>query len=94
MWHQLWPMHRGYGYLQNPLDELKVAPIKTMLREAYGSITEQAGVELYVARQWHERSPQKEATLRNMRGVTGLVFSTFRHDNPGDDREGRFPGVS
>ena len=20
MWHDLWPMHRGYGYLQNYLD--------------------------------------------------------------------------
>ena len=31
MWHQLWPMHRGYGYRQNPLDNLNLSPLETLL---------------------------------------------------------------
>jgi hypothetical protein len=82
MWHQLWPMHRGYGYLQNPLDDLHLPPLETMLRDDYGPVTRRTGIALYVARQWHPRCAEDEAALRAAPGVTGLAFSTFRHDNP------------
>jgi hypothetical protein len=82
MWHQLWPMHRGYGYLQNPLDDLHFPPLETMLRDDYGPVAQHTGIALYVARQWHPRCAEDEAALRAAPGVTGLAFSTFRHDNP------------
>jgi hypothetical protein len=40
-------------------------------------------VRLYVARQWHPRSDAEERTLTGIEGVSGLVFSSFRHDNAG-----------
>jgi hypothetical protein len=90
MWHELWPMHRGYGYLQNSLDELNVPPLRTMLRDEYGPMTARTGVACYVARQWRSRSPEEEAALCAEPGVAGLVFSTFRHDNPGAITRGDF----
>jgi hypothetical protein len=41
---------------------------------------------LLVARQWQKRSAAKEDELLNLPGVQGLVFSSFRHDNPGPVR--------
>ena len=49
MWHQLWPMHRGYGYRQNPLDNLNLPPLETMLRDDYGPMAERDG---HRARSW------------------------------------------
>ena len=28
LWHQLWPMHRGYGYVQNYLDSYDMPPLR------------------------------------------------------------------
>ena len=90
MWHQLWPMHRGYGYLQNPLSDLHLPPLEAMLRTDYGPLAERTGIDLFVARQWHDRCPNTEAALVAQPGVSGLVFSTFRHDNPGSLVRGDF----
>lgn len=90
MWHHLWPMHRGYGYVQNPIDDLNLSPLPTMLRDDYGPVAARTGISCYVARQWHERSPEDEERLRASPGVTGLAFSTFRHDNPGPIARGDF----
>jgi hypothetical protein len=51
---------------------------------------ERTGVACYVARQWHERSPEQEADLRATPGASGLAFSTFRLDNPGPVKRGDF----
>jgi hypothetical protein len=83
-------MHRGYGYLQNPIDGLNLPSLQTMLREDYGPLAARTGVACYVARQWHARSPEEEAELCATPGVSGLVFSTFRHDNPGPIARGDF----
>jgi hypothetical protein len=90
MWHQLWPMHRGYGYVQNPLDDLHLPPLATMLREEYGPVAQRTGIDLYVARQWQPRCAEEEAALAAQPGVSGLAFSTFRHDNPGPVARGDF----
>lgn len=82
MWHQLWPMHRGYGYLQNALDGLNLPSLGEMLHNDYGPVVEKTGIDLFIARQWHPRCHEVEDALRAEPGVTGLVFSTFRHDNP------------
>ena len=62
MWHDLWPMHRGHGYVPT-----------------FGG----RRTKLYLARQWKKRSPDIEQSLLEHPAVDGLVFSSFRHDNPG-----------
>jgi hypothetical protein len=82
MWHQLWPMHRGTGYVQNYLDGTGLPPLVEHVASAYAPVIAGSDVELFVARQWFERSPEVEACLSSMPGVAGLVFGSFRHDNP------------
>jgi len=85
MWHDLWPMHRGYGYLQNYLDGHNMPLLLEHIDETYAPVVRApnpAGVRLYVARQWDERSEEAEAALMGHPAVSGLVFSSFRHDNP------------
>jgi hypothetical protein len=94
MWHQLWPMHRGVGYVQNYLDGAGLPPLLEHLGAVYGPEVQRTPARLLVACQWSERSEKREAELRSIRGVSGLVFSSFRHDNPeavgrGDWRAGR-----
>jgi hypothetical protein len=82
MWHPLWPMHRGYGYLQNYLDGFNLPPLRQHLEQTYAPGFAGKSTALYVARQWEERSPDEEVDLLQQSPVTGLVFSSFRHDNP------------
>jgi hypothetical protein len=82
MWHQLWPMHRGTGYVQNYLDGTGLPPLVEHVATTYAPLVAERKVELFVARQWCERSPDVEACLSSTPGVTGLVFGSFRHDNP------------
>ena len=97
MWHQLWPMHRGIGYLQNYLDGSGLPPLLDHVRCTYGPALEGRPSRLFVARQWDERDDSVERDLSSIPGVSGLVFSSFRHDNPaaiarGDWRGGRISG--
>jgi hypothetical protein len=82
MWHQLWPMHRGTGYLQNYLDGYGMPALADHLRSAYAPAVEGANTQLFVARQWCHRCADEERKLCAIPGVAGLVFSSFRHDNP------------
>jgi hypothetical protein len=82
MWHQLWPMHRGTGYVQNYLDDSSLPVLAEHVATTYAPVVAESRTELCVARQWSERSPDVEACLRATPGVTGLVFGSFRHDNP------------
>lgn len=83
MWHELWPMHRGYGYLQNYRDNFNLPPLIEHLSASYRPALGGQAVRLYVARQWDERSPPAEETLLAHPAVSGLTFSSFRFDNPG-----------
>jgi hypothetical protein len=83
MWHQLWPMHRGGGYLQNYLDGTGLPPFVEHVRDCYGPAFEGRASRLFVARQWQPRDDVVERELLATPGVGGLVFSSFRHDNPG-----------
>ncbi|HEY6359742.1 MAG TPA: hypothetical protein VIX63_01495 [Vicinamibacterales bacterium] len=83
MWHHLWPMHRGTGYLQNYLDGSGLPPIAEHVRDTYAPVLAGHATRLYVARQWSGRLPDEERALGALPGVAGLVFSSFRHDNPG-----------
>jgi hypothetical protein len=82
MWHQLWPMHRGTGYVQNYLDGTGLPELTSHLRSGYGPEVDGTGTRLFVARQWNERNAACEQELASVPGVSGLVFSSFRHDNP------------
>jgi hypothetical protein len=82
MWHQLWPMHRGLGYLQNYLDGFGMLPLSDQLDKSYYPHFIGNRSRLYVARQWDERSPSMEKKLLDAPSVCGLVFSSFRNDNP------------
>jgi len=89
MWHDLWPMHRGYGYLQNYVDGYGMRPLLEDLEETYAPFflpDKPAG--LYVARQWDKRSQTEEQALLDHPAVRGLVFSSFRFDNPGPVAKG------
>jgi len=95
MWHQLWPMHRGDGYVQNYLDGRGMPALTEHLRTTYAPAIAEGATQLFVARQWCERCTEKERDLSAVPGMTGLVFSSFRHDNPkpiaqGDWRAGAF----
>jgi hypothetical protein len=83
MWHQLWPMHRGHGYTQNYLDGTGLRSLRHQLECDYAPALSDLPARLYVARQWNTRSTNDEMSLRRSPGVDGLVFSSFRHDNPG-----------
>ena len=82
MWHQLWPMHRGKGYIQNYLTSENLPPLNQQLVSSYKPAIDGSKVDLYVARQWDERSKTEEEALLSGTAVNGLVFSSFRFDNP------------
>jgi len=82
MWHRLWPMHRGIGYVQNYLDAASLPALVEHITTTYAPAIAGTGVELFVARQWCERAPDVEARLAATPGVRGLVHGSFRHDNP------------
>ncbi len=81
MWIQLWPMHRGGGYVQDYVSGHSMAPLEQQLTEEYGPALAGKPAELYVARQWSERSPSEEQALLDHPAVSGLVYSSFRFDN-------------
>ena len=79
MWHDLWPMHRGHGYLNGS----RRTSLEEDLSRTYEPVLDGHDLGLYVARQWHERSHSEEQALLGHPVVQGLVFGSFRHDNPG-----------
>ena len=83
MWHDLWPMHRGYGYLQNYVNGVNMPGLRDHLRKTYGPVVRGRAARLFVARQWRPRNSEVEDSLLRLKSVSGLVFSSFRHDNPG-----------
>ena len=82
MWHQLWPMHRGVGYIQNYLDGSDLPLLGDQLEQIYAPVMRESVARLFVAQQWESRSADKEAKLLAKPVVSGLVFSSFRFDNP------------
>jgi hypothetical protein len=82
-WLDLWPMHRGRGYLQNYLVGRDRPPLEIDLNQNYAPVLAGHGTRLFVARQWSPRSEVEEARLLQNSTVSGLVFSSFRFDNPG-----------
>jgi hypothetical protein len=82
-WLDLWPMHRGRGYLENYLDGDGRPSLEVDLSEHYAPLLSGRNNRLYIARQWNPRSEVEERRLLENPAVSGLVFSSFRFDNPG-----------
>lgn len=83
MGHELWPMHRGEGYLQDYLTGAGLPPLLEQIEEIYApSILSLDETDLFIARQWDARDAAREAELLTSPAVSGLVFGSFRHDNP------------
>lgn len=74
-------MHRGSGYVQNYLDGHNMPPLLDHLSSDYEPVFRDQSVDLYVARQWDERSEGEEKDILAQPAVQGLVFSSFRFDN-------------
>ena len=82
MWHQLWPMHEGTGYIEDRRDATLTA-LDGLLTREYEPEIKSSNTSLFMARQWDNFSPMVESWLVSHAVVTGLVFSSFRYDNPG-----------
>lgn len=83
MWLDLWPMHPGRGYLEDYRDRRRHPTLEVDLQENYAPRIEGRSTRLYVARQWDARSRDEETGLLENPAVSGLVYSSFRFDNPG-----------
>ncbi len=84
MWHALWPMHRGYGYLQNYLNGYGMKSLEDDLTGTYGPVCDGQSAKLYIARQWQERSQTKEKELlkelsgsSNIKNIQGTDENNF-----------------
>lgn len=76
-------MHREHGYTPNYLDGWNLLPLEDDLSGSYAPVIEEADTNLYVAWQWKVRDEDYESAVSSHSEVTGLTYSTFRHDNPG-----------
>ena len=65
-------------------------PLLDHLNSDYGAAFKDQPVDLYVARQWEERSEVEERELLSHPVVKGLVCSSFRFDNPGPVARGNW----
>lgn len=83
MWIDLWPMHRGEGYVQDYRRGCGLPPLEAHVASQYGPAFRSSNTDLFVARQWRRREAKAESAILSLPGVRGLAFSTFRHDNPG-----------
>ncbi len=82
-WLTMWPRHQGYGYLENHFEPFGTRPpLEADVAVTWAPACQAHGVPLYIARMWKERDPAMEAHLQQIPGVSGLVFSSFRYDNP------------
>ncbi len=81
MWLDLWPMRRGGGYLQNHLTGDGMPDLEPHVGRDYYPVIAGSDCALFLARQWHDRDARLERKLGNLESVSGLVFSSFRHDN-------------
>ena len=77
--HRLWPMHTGYGYVQDYNDGYNLS---TYIKKEYSPIFNKIPAQLYVSCQWDTVQPHKGSSLPPIKGMDGLIFSSFQFDNP------------
>ena len=73
---------RGNGYLQNYLTGENLPSLKEQIAKKYLPVIKKKSTQFFIARQWDPRSAEQEEELLDTGGVNGLVFSSFRNDNP------------
>ncbi|MBF0104695.1 MAG: hypothetical protein HQM16_05150 [Deltaproteobacteria bacterium] len=82
MWHVLWPMIKDVGYVENYRRHKTWATITKILAQQYVPLIKHTTSKLYVATQWSLKSFDNLQKLKVPNNVAGLVFSSFRFDNP------------
>lgn len=81
-WTWLWPRsQQGYGYIENYQDPNHIA-LDDDVRTRWGPVVRESSAHLYLARQWQPFDSAEHERLRALPDVSGLVFSSFRYDNP------------
>ena len=81
LWIDLWPMHRGYGYIQNYNDSFKMNSLPEDLNQLYSEKFPNNKSKLYVSRQWTNTTQKDQENILNHSSVSGLVFSSYRYEN-------------
>ena len=81
LWIDLWPMHRGYGYLQNYNDKFKMESLSEDLEKIYSKKFPNNTSKLYISRQWANTTSKDQEEILQYSCVSGLVFSSFRYEN-------------
>ena len=81
MWIDLWPMHRGGGYIQDYTSGEGMQQLGEQLTNEYLPVIKGKSTELYVARQWSNPDVEEEARISGHDAVSGIVYSSFRYDN-------------
>lgn len=81
-WMWLWPpTQQGYGYVENYQDARRIS-LEEDIDDRWGPAAIESNIPLYLARQWQPFDPAQDESLSTLQGVAGLVFSSFRYDNP------------
>ena len=81
LWIDLWPMHRGYGYIQNYNDSFNMNSLSEDLNQVYSEKFPNNQSKLYVSRQWTNTTPKDQKSILNHTSVSGMVFSSYRYEN-------------
>ena len=79
--NRLWPMHTGYGYIQNYTTGHNIPGLWSYLHTHYLPCIKNSSTKLYVSTQWDAVQPHKGREL-NISDDYGLVYGSFEYDNP------------
>jgi len=80
--NRLWPMHRGYGYIQNYTTGYKILSLWSCLNRDYLPCIKNSSTDLYVSTQWDVVQSHKGRDLP-VSNDYGFVYGSFEFDNPG-----------
>lgn len=81
-WTWLWSGDQGYGYVENHIQGNGTPPLVDDVEQRWSPVIEETDASLYLARMWSEFDADEQQRLTALPGVDGLVFSSFRYDNP------------
>jgi hypothetical protein len=81
-WTRLWSGDQGYGYVQNYLTGKGMAALDEDVETSWAPVVSETDASLYLARMWSPPDPAEQTRLLALPAVDGLVFSSFRYDNP------------
>ena len=85
--NRLWPMHTGFGYVQDYIDGYNIPELSDYIRKVYSPIFNKLPAQLYVSTQWDSVQPHKGRELK-ISDDYGLVYGSFEFENPGYKMKG------